>query len=156
MGDGLDGRWDAPEHEVSVSGFFIGTHEVSWALWQEVRDWAVLNAYSDLQGYGLGKAADHPVQNVNWYDAVKWCNAASERAGLEPVYYVSEGGAVYRSGETQPYIDYRKQGYRLPTEAEWGDGGTGWSLGYAFPLGGYNQPQRCELQCDPRIRWQAL
>ena len=57
------------------------------------------------------------MHSVNWYDVVKWCNAASERAGLEPVY-VSEGGDVYRSGESVPFIDYSKQGYRLPTE-EW-------------------------------------
>ena len=48
--------------------------------WQEVRDWAASNGY-DLVGVGGGKDDEHPVHSVSWYDVVKWCNAASERAG---------------------------------------------------------------------------
>ena len=34
-----------------------------------------------------GKATNHPVQTMNWYDMVKWCNARSEKEGRTPAYY---------------------------------------------------------------------
>ena len=54
--------------------------------------WAGVYTYARSQGYtfihaGLGKAANHPVQTVDWFDCVKWCNARSPQAGLTPVYY---------------------------------------------------------------------
>jgi formylglycine-generating enzyme required for sulfatase activity len=127
---------ERPVHSVNVLSFYMGKHEVTWSLWLEVRDWAVSNGYSELSGVGCGKADTHPVHTVSWCDVVKWCNAASERAGLEPVYYVSQFGAVFRGGEVGSlYIDYKKQGYRLPTEAEFEKAARGGLCGKRFPWG---------------------
>ena len=66
---------------------------------------------------------DWPVQTVNWYDAVKWCNARSEKAGLTPCYYTSAGQTtVYRTSQitlSNSFVKWTASGYRLPTEAEW-------------------------------------
>lgn len=100
-----------------VASFKIGRYEVTWAEWQEVRDWAVQNGYTDLADIGEGSATNHPVRNINWYDAVKWCNAKSEKQNLIPVYQVN--GTTYRMGQAEPTVISSASGYRLPTEAEW-------------------------------------
>ena len=115
----------------SVNSFRIGKTEITWGEWRQVRDWAVTNGYSDLSNIGTGGSDKHPVRLVNWYDAVKWCNAKTEKEGLKPVYY--RNGQVYRQGEgpsDSPYDpnsavqfvidrDFAANGYRLPTDAEW-------------------------------------
>ena len=89
----------APPVDVTVSAFYMGKTEVTKALWDEVRIWAEANGYTFVQG-GEGKASNHPVQTVKWYDVIKWCNARSEKEGLTPVYYTNDAQtAVYKTGE---------------------------------------------------------
>jgi formylglycine-generating enzyme required for sulfatase activity len=81
-----------------------------------------------------------PVTSISWRDAVVWCNALSEMEGLEPVYYEADG-TVLREAEPpiepvahkepagavadgegkadRAVMDRTKNGYRLPTRAEW-------------------------------------
>lgn len=55
-----------------------------------------------------GRFNDLPVVGVTWYGAAAYCNWRSMMEGLQPCYDIE----TWR-------CDYNKNGYRLPTEAEW-------------------------------------
>lgn len=140
MGDtfgGEGGSYEVPTHTVFVSAFYMDRTEVTKALWDDVYNWATNHGYSFNAGsFGLGKASTHPVQTVNWHDAVKWCNARSEKEGRTPAYYTNAAQtAVYRSGQVSvdnTWVNW-SSGYRLPTEAEWEKAARGGASGHRFP-----------------------
>jgi len=135
MGDAFNEGYsdEAPQHTVYVSAFYIDKYEVTKQLWDQVKAWASGNGYTFG---GSGKGPNHPVQSVTWYDAVRWCNARSQKEGLTPCYYTDQGlAAVYKVGVVNPYVNWSASGYRLPTEAEWEKAAHGGASGRRFPWG---------------------
>jgi formylglycine-generating enzyme required for sulfatase activity len=138
MGDALDGASDAPTHTVNVSAFYMAQNLVTKTQWDTVRTWAISNGYSDLAA-GAGKASNHPVQTISWFQMVKWCNARSQQEGLTPVYYTNDAQTtIYKTGDvdvTNAQVKWAANGYRLPTEAEWEKAARGGLSGKRFPWG---------------------
>jgi formylglycine-generating enzyme required for sulfatase activity len=75
---------DANPTNVAVSAFYMDTTLVTSNQWRSVYAYATNHGYGFIHP-GLGKASNHPVETVDWYDCVKWSNARSQQTGLNGI-----------------------------------------------------------------------
>jgi len=89
--------------EISISPFYMGIYELSQKEYEKATD-------SNPSRFRDPKL---PVEQLSWYDAVRYCNSLSQQEGLTPAYTIT--------GSTGQNVTWNRQanGYRLPTEAEW-------------------------------------
>lgn len=111
-----------------IDSFFMRDHPVTRAEYKAVMgsDPSTAKAYDKVGNELVDDAAgNNPVNNVSWCDAVVYCNKLSEKEDLTPCYYkVSFGSKIVLtdcndSMDRNLYCDFKANGYRLPTEAEW-------------------------------------
>jgi formylglycine-generating enzyme required for sulfatase activity len=131
MGTSGDMNSDEPLHEVTLTrAFYVADREVTLGQFQAFNDdpdrtvdkpdpsWTGARRYH-------GTKPDFPVQQVNWFDAILFCNWLSRREGRAPSYVRTTGKYQYRFAGNQVdewdvwSCDFDADGYCLPTEAEW-------------------------------------
>ena len=111
MGDEVGGHIanELPLHQVTVSSFYMSNTECTQVSYLQVVD--SNPAYYSGNNSHSGDLS-HPVEEVSWYDAVIYCMKRTAREGLLQCYDTSAGRPDWT-------CDITKNGYRLPTEAEW-------------------------------------
>jgi acetoin utilization deacetylase AcuC-like enzyme/formylglycine-generating enzyme required for sulfatase activity len=89
---------ESPVHKVWIDSFLMDRYEVS----QE--------QYVKLVGVNPShfRGSKMPVDTITWADAALYCNLRSDAEGLQTCY-----------NEETAKCNFRTNGYRLPTEAEW-------------------------------------
>lgn len=119
-----------PESEVFVSkrrleikSFWMSDHEVTQAEWKDV-----MGSTPSYMANVDGNPDNNPVNEVSWYDALVYCNKRSIKEGLTPCYKIKDstdpdkwGKVPTKSDDTWNAVtcDWKANGYRLPTDAEW-------------------------------------
>ena len=119
--------------KVTIPDLIVSDHEVTRGEYKAVMgsDPSTASAY-DKDGKELeGDAVlNNPVNKVNWYDALVYCNKRSMAEGLTPCYSISASTNPATWGKMPTAIssnrtwdaatcNFEANGYRLPTEAEW-------------------------------------
>ena len=126
--------------EVTLSSFWISKYEVTQEEFVSLMtgNQNGINAnpsyfQGDTEPPAEGEVQERrPVEQVNWYDAIVYCNLLSIRNGLTPCYTIkgSTDPALWGTSPTstgaEDYDEWKSvtcnfdaDGYRLPTEAEW-------------------------------------
>lgn len=109
---------DNYQHQVELTSFYIGKTEITQAEYKKIMG----------ENPSTYSGEKRPIENISWFDAIVFCNKLSILEGKIPCYSVYDETNpdkwIYKPHNEQSInsglkCDFRADGYRLPTEAEW-------------------------------------
>ena len=98
---------------VVIASFLLSTRELTFFEYDLFCTATNRRKPSD-NGWGRGQ---RPVIDLDWYDAVAYCNWRSRQEGLQEVYEIAGIESADKNGTVT--CNWSAKGYRLPTETEW-------------------------------------
>jgi formylglycine-generating enzyme required for sulfatase activity len=118
-------------HKVALNSFYMSRTEITQEQFRTVMEITNTGGSGGStwdNAYNIGNT--YPAYNIDWYDAIAFCNKLSAKEGKMPCYTVSGisnwANLAYSSIPTASNEAWNNagivdgaDGYRLPTEAEW-------------------------------------
>ncbi len=121
-----------PKNTSKVSAFFMSEKEITREQFKRIMGYDPSATYNST-------GQQDPVQRVNWYSALVFCNKLSMLEGLTPVYTIKD--STDWSSVPTVTANWDVNGYRLPTEMEWmwaAMGAVNGTTGYTKAFAGSN------------------